>query len=84
MDIQCAAQAIESLVVIAGERGDDRALDLAGKVAAWTMENMQDADGTFHFQRWPLVANRTPMLHWGQATMLHALTVLLEKELGRT
>ena len=84
VDIQCAAQAIESLVVIADERGDDRALELAGKVAAWTIENMQDADGYFYFQRWPLVVNRTPMLHWGQATMLHALTVLLEKESGHS
>lgn len=80
VDIQCAAQAIESLVVIADERQDDHALSLAGKVAAWTIENMQDADGYFYFQRWPLVVNRTPMLHWGQATMLHALTVLFEKE----
>jgi hypothetical protein len=84
VDIQCAAQAIESLVVIATERGDDRALHLAGKVAAWTIENMQDVDGYFYFQRWPFVVNRTPMLHWGQATMLHALTVLLEKESGHT
>ena len=84
VDIQCAAQAIESLVVIATERGDDPALHLARKVAAWTIENMQDVDGYFYFQRWPLVVNRTPMLHWGQATMLHALTVLLEKESGHT
>ena len=55
---------------------------LARKVAAWTIENMQDADGYFYFQRWPLVVNQTPMLHWGQATMLHALAVLLEKESG--
>jgi hypothetical protein len=80
VDIQCAAQAIETLVQIADARGDGRALPLARKVAVWTIENMQDADGYFYFQCWPLVVNRTPMLHWGQATMLHALTVLLEKE----
>jgi hypothetical protein len=80
VDIQCAAQAIETLLVIAEAQGDAAALTLAEKVAVWTIENMQDADGYFYFQRWPLVVNRTPMLHWGQATMLHALAVLLEKE----
>ena len=80
VDIQCAAQAIETLVAIAEAHGDDRALARARQVAVWTIENMQDADGYFYFQRWPLVVNRTPMLHWGQATMLHALAVLLEKE----
>jgi hypothetical protein len=80
VDIQCAAQAIESLVVIADTLGDERASSLARRVAMWTIENMQDADGYFYFQRWPFVVNRTPMLHWGQATMLHALAVLLEKE----
>ncbi|HUU33426.1 MAG TPA: hypothetical protein VMW48_05145 [Vicinamibacterales bacterium] len=80
VDIQCAAQAIETLVAIAQAHGDDRALSRARQVAVWTIENMQDADGYFYFQRWPLVVNKTPMLHWGQATMLHALAVLLEKE----
>jgi len=80
VDIQCAAQAVESLVVMTGALGDPGALALAEKVAVWTIENMQDADGYFYFQRWPFIVNRTPMLHWGQATMLHALTVLLEKE----
>lgn len=80
VDIQCASQAIESLVMVAQALGDDSALTLAGKVALWAIENMQDADGYFYFQRWPLVVNRTPMLHWGQATMLHALAVLLERE----
>lgn len=80
VDIQCAAQAIETLVLIAETRGDGRALSLARKVATWTIENMQDADGFFYFQRWPLIVNRTPMLHWGQATMLHALAALLVKE----
>jgi hypothetical protein len=80
VDIQCAAQAIESLVAISEAWGDDGVFSLAEKVALWTIENMQDADGYFYFQRLPFVVNRTPMLHWGQATMLQALAVLLERE----
>ena len=38
---------------------------------------MQDPDGHFYFQVWPWATNKTPMLHWGQATMLHALSCLL-------
>lgn len=83
VDIQCAAQAIETLVLIAGARDDERALARARQVAVWTIENMQDADGFFYFQRRRLVVNRTPMLHWGQATMLHALVTLLVKEGGQ-
>jgi hypothetical protein len=80
VDIQCCAQAIETLVLLAADRDDAGMLALARRVAAWTIANMQDADGHFYFQRWPLVVNRTAMFHWGQATMLHALATLLERE----
>ena len=59
---------------------DSRHLRLAEKVATWTIANLQDPDGHFYFQRWPWRTNKTPMLHWGEATMLNALAgVLMEK-----
>ena len=76
VDIQCAAQGIETLSLL-GEVLDPRCLDLAEAVADWTIENMQGRDGHFYFRRWPLIVDKTPMLHWGQATMLHALSCLL-------
>lgn len=86
IDIQCAAQAIETLTLLS-EVSDPSLLDLAEKVAAWTIQHMQDPDGHFYFQVWPWATNKTPMLHWGQATMLHALSCLMlaqEERLARS
>jgi hypothetical protein len=77
IDIQCAAQAIETLTLLARE-WDTACLELAERVAEWTIANMQDADGHFYFQRGRTWVNRTPMLHWGQSTMLQALACLYE------
>lgn len=77
VDIQCASQAIETLTLLAMARGDSSLHALAYKVAGWTIERMQDRSGYFYFQRLPFMVNRTPTLHWGQATMLHALACLI-------
>jgi len=75
IDIQCASQGIQTLVNL--RQYDDSSLDLAKKVAKWSIENLQDPDGHFYFRKYPLVTNKTPMFHWGQATMLAALGGLL-------
>jgi rhamnogalacturonyl hydrolase YesR len=75
IDIQCASQGIQTLVNLS--EYDQGALELAQKVAMWTIENMQDKQGYFYFRKYPLFTNKTPMFHWGQATMLAALTSLL-------
>lgn len=76
IDIQCAAQAIDTLALLAREwRASCR--ELAEEVAAWTVEKMQGDDGHFYFRRGRCWVNKTPMLHWGQATMLYALSCLL-------
>ena len=74
-DIQCAAQAIDTLAHFADS--DPDALRLAGQVAAWTIDHMQDPDGHFYYRDlgWTMV--KTPMLHWGQGTMFKALAHLL-------
>jgi rhamnogalacturonyl hydrolase YesR len=74
VDIQCAAQTIDTLALLAAHDGE--CLDLARKVAAWTIRHMQDRRGHFHYRQYPLVKSRTPMLHWGQATMFKALAQL--------
>lgn len=80
IDIQCASQAIESLTLLGRSRGDPHILGMARKVATWTIRNMQDPSGYFYFRRLPLIVNRTPTLHWGQATMLHSLATLILDE----
>jgi hypothetical protein len=72
LDIQCCSQAIDTLVFF--EDRDPDSLDLAVRVAEWTIRHMQDPDGYFWFRRYAMgIINRTPTLHWGQATMLCAL-----------
>src|SRR5262249_23124421 len=74
VDIQCAAQSIDTLTLVADR--DPECLDLATKVAGWTLRHMQDARGFFYYRRYPLLTARIPMLHWGQATMFKALAHL--------
>ena len=77
IDIQCAAQAIETMAFCAAD--DAECLALARKVAAWTIMNMQSPDGHFYFRRYPLLTARTAYIHWGQATMYKALAMLLSR-----
>lgn len=49
------------------------------KVADWTINNMQARDGHFFYRDFGWKKVRTPMLHWGQGTMVKALAVLLGK-----
>ncbi|MGA8660589.1 MAG: glycoside hydrolase family 76 protein [Chthoniobacterales bacterium] len=75
VDSQCAAQSIESLASFSGE--DPECLDLAIKVACWTIKNLQGKDGHFYYRIYPLMKARTPMLHWAQGTIYKGLAVLL-------
>lgn len=75
IDIQCASQSIDTLTNFADV--DDEALELAKKVAHWTITNMQDKKGYFYFRKNKRTTNKTPMFHWGQATMYKALTHLM-------
>jgi len=75
IDIQCAAQAIETLAAFADR--DSECLELSARVAAWTIVNMQDRVGYFYYRKYPLMTSRTPMLHWGQGTMFKGLASLL-------
>jgi hypothetical protein len=77
IDSQCASQSIETLANFSDI--DDEALDLAVRVANWTIDNMQDKKGFFYYRQYPLVKAKTPMLHWAQATTYRALTLLLNK-----
>jgi hypothetical protein len=77
VDIQCAAQAIETLVALSDD--DPECLTQAVKVADWTIDNMQAEDGHFYYRDLGWTKVTTPMLHWGQATMVKALALLLEK-----
>jgi rhamnogalacturonyl hydrolase YesR len=75
LDIQCASQAITTLVYFSDM--DEECIEIAKKVAAWTIGNMQDRSGYFYYRIYPLFTAKAPMIHWGQATMYKGLTRLL-------
>ncbi|HKW16987.1 MAG TPA: hypothetical protein VJO35_05715 [Terriglobales bacterium] len=78
IDIQCCSQAIDTLLFFS-ER-DPAALPLACKIAHWTIKHMQAPTGYFYYRRYSkLFVNKTPTLHWGEATMLCALAGLYER-----
>jgi len=56
---------------------DPESLELAQRVAAWTIRNMQDGKGYFYYRQYPMMKAKMPMLHWGQGTMFKALAHLL-------
>ena len=59
---------------------DKSAIELAKKVAKWTIDNMQDKKGYFYYRQYPIgIKAKTPMLHWAQATTYKALSLLLLK-----
>jgi rhamnogalacturonyl hydrolase YesR len=80
IDSQCASQAVETLSNFTGTA--DGALELAVRVAEWTIDNMQDKKGFFYYRKYPLVTARTPMLHWAQATTFRAFALLLNRLAG--
>jgi rhamnogalacturonyl hydrolase YesR len=74
IDIQCAAQAIDTLCFFSTEQPEGMAL--AAKVAQWTIAHLQGASGYFYYRKYPFITSRTPYFHWGQATMFKALAHL--------
>jgi hypothetical protein len=77
LDIQCCSQAIDTLVFFRDH--DPGSLQLALNVAQWTLKHMQDRSGYFYYRRYSRwIVNKTPTLHWGQATMMCALAGLYE------
>ncbi len=76
-DIQSSSQAIDTLVLFGRYYDDHKMIELALRVAGWTINNMQDKSGYFYLWKNKYFTNKTPTLHWGNGTMLRALTNLL-------
>jgi len=77
VDIQCAAQAIDTFCFFSDR--DPEALQLASSVAQWTIDHMQSPKGYFYYRKYPLLTAKTAYFHWGQGTMFKALSHLLLK-----
>jgi hypothetical protein len=78
VDIQSAAQSIETLLLFRAEL--PAAAMSAERVANWTLAHLRDPSGYFHHRITRRTRSRTPLLHWGQATMFSALAGLAASE----
>jgi hypothetical protein len=76
IDIQAVAQIIQTFAFVPKEFHGD--VIWSDEIARWAIENMQDHSGYFYFRKGRFFTNKTPFLHWGQSTMLAALTMLLQ------
>lgn len=77
IDIHHQAQGIITFCKLFEYTHDLEHLQCAEKIAAWTIDNMQDQTGHFYFQCWPYSANKISYMRWGQAWMMLGLAVLL-------
>jgi hypothetical protein len=78
IDIQAVAQIIQTFAFVPSEFHGD--VIWADEIARWAIQHMQDSSGYFYFRKGRLFTNETPFLHWGQATMLAALALLLQRK----
>ena len=75
LDIQCAAQALETLSKVRGRFAV--AGPIADRVLVWTLGRMQKKSGAFRYQIRQFWKNNLEAIHWGQSTMLAALGAYL-------
>jgi len=57
---------------------DPSSVSLAENVARWTIENLQDSQGFFYYQKRRFYTVKKPYMRWSQAWMLYALARLCE------
>src|SRR5712671_4604197 len=73
-DSHSAASAIVTLVELRGRIPGT--MILAEKIARWTLDNLRDDRGYFHYQRRRFYTVRIPYMRWSQAWMAYALARL--------
>lgn len=82
VDIHNQAQGIITFSKLYSSTNDLDYLNMAEKIADWTIRNMQSSDGYF-FSHWYLgFVNKIPYMRWGQAWMMLALSSLLKNKIS--
>jgi hypothetical protein len=77
-DIHNQAQGIITYSKLHDSFKEARFYDMSKKICRWTIENMQDKDGHFYYQKGRILANRIPYMRWNQAWMMLALSCIRE------
>jgi hypothetical protein len=58
---------------------DESYLPFARRIAEWTVDHMQGADGHFYYRKYAWFTNRISYMRWSQAWMLLALATFLHR-----
>jgi hypothetical protein len=74
VDIHCSAQGIVTCLKL--KDYDNRSVSMAKKIAKWAINNMQDKEGFFYYQKTRWYTNKIPYIRWSQAWMFYALSKL--------
>lgn len=75
IDAHSAAQAVITFLEMT--RTMPQAGELATRAMNWAIENLQDEEGYFYFQRHRFYSIKTPHIRWSQTWMLYALSLYL-------
>ena len=82
IDIHCSAQGIVTCVKL--QELDERSMELANKIARWAIDNMQNKEGYFYYQKTKWYTNKIPYIRWSQAWMFYGLSNLLSFNLRKS
>jgi hypothetical protein len=52
---------------------------MARKIAKWAIENIQDKNGYFYYQKTRFYTNKISYIRWSQAWMFYALSLYIAK-----
>jgi len=77
IDIHCSAQGIVTCLKL--KNYDDRSVSMAYKIAKWAIDNMQNQEGYFYYQKTKWYTNKIPYMRWSQAWIFYALCHLLKR-----
>ena len=78
IDIHSCAQAMITFCELSDF--EPKYLNIAEKVAEWSIKNMQDEEGSFYYRIYKNRVDRMPYIRWGQAWMLRGLSYLAGDE----
>lgn len=78
IDIHSIAQSIVTLLEL--KELNKNSVDIAVSICQWAINNMQNKEGFFYYQKKQFYKNKISYMRWSQAWMLMALSTLLEKK----
>lgn len=76
IDIHASAQLVVTLYRLNVLKKN---LSLVNKVLGWTIDNMQDVDGYFYYQKGKYNTSRIPYMRWAQSWMFFSLSFYLKE-----